>query len=222
MSDYTDLSDDELAERLDDLDARIQSEQRADWLDRAMVASLRTTADAIRAELDLRAERGTPTGWQGVIDDSTAAWALARIAEKVTEIDRIRRNAQAYIDQIQADALRDEKPLTDAVAYFEGELRRYYETLPGQPSTYKLPTGKIERRAGRPSTKVTDDVAFLAWAAESCPAAVKRTPLVSALKDFARTDDGALVTPDGEPVPGVEVVVGEPTVSIKPAGRPQP
>ena len=221
MSDYTDLSDDELAARLADLDARIQSEQRADWLDRALIASLRTTADAIRAEMDVRAERGTPSGWQGVIDDSTAAWALARIAEKVTEIDRLRRNAQAYIDQIQADALRDEKPLTDAVAYLEGELRRYYESLPGQPSTYKLPTGKIERRAGRPSTKVTDAAAFLAWAVERCPAAVKRTPLVSVLKDFARTDDGALVTPDGEPVPGVEVVVGEPTVSIKPTRRPE-
>lgn len=220
MSYLSTLTDDELHAQLDGLEARIAAEQRADRLDRVMVASLRTTADAIRAEMDVRAERGTPSGWHGVIDDSTAAWALARIAEKVTEIDRLRRNAQAYIDQIQADALRDEKPLTDAVAYFEGELRRYYESLPGQPSTYKLPTGRIERRKGRPSTKVVDVDAYLEWAESAAPEAIKRSPLTSPLKGWDVTDDGQVVTPDGEVVPGVRVVVGEPTVSIKPTRRP--
>lgn len=222
MSDYTDLSDDELAAQLDDLNARIQSEQRADWLDRALIASLETTAAAIRAEQNARTDRGQPKNWQGITDDALAAWALDKIAAHVTEIDRIRRNAQAYIELIQSDALADEKPHTDKVAWLEGELRAYYESLPDQPATYKLPNGKIERRAGRPSTKVTDDAAFLAWAAENCPAAVQRKPLVSALKDFPRTGDGAVVDREtGEPVPGVEVVVGAPTVSIKPTRRPE-
>ena len=54
MSDYTDLSDDELAARLADLDARIQSEQRADWLDRKRVARIDEQRSAIRAEIKRR------------------------------------------------------------------------------------------------------------------------------------------------------------------------
>ena len=221
MSDYTDLSDDELAERLDDLAARIQSEQRADWLDRALIASLESTAAAIRAEQNARTDRGQPKNWQGITDDALAVWALDKIAAATTERDRIRRNAQAYIDQIQQDALADEKPLTDRIAWFEGELRRYYESLPDRPKTYKLPNGQIQERAGRASTKVTEPDAFLAWARTWCPDAVKESPLTSPLKAITTaTDDGQLVTADGEVVPGVEVVTGPPTVSIKPAGRP--
>ena len=220
MSDYTDLSDDELAERLDDLDARIQSEQRADWLDRALIASLESTAAAIRAEQNARTDRGQPKNWQGITDDALAVWALDKIAAATTERDRIRRNAQAYIDQIQQDALADEKPLTDRIAWFEGEVRRYYEALPDPPATYKLPNGRIERRKGRPSTKVVDVDAFFEWAESAAPEAIKRSPLTSPLKGWDVTDDGQVVSPHGEIVPGVEVVVGEPTVSIKPAGRP--
>ena len=221
MSDYTDLSDDELAERLDDLDARIQSEQRADWLDRALIASLESTAAAIRAEQNARTDRGQPKNWQGITDDALAVWALDKIAAATTERDRIRRNAQAYIDQIQQDALADEKPLTDRIAWFEGEVRRYYEALPDPPATYKLPNGRIERRKGRPSTKVVDVDAFFEWAESAAPEAIKRSPLTSPLKGWDVTDDGQVVSPHGEIVPGVEVVVGEPTVSIKPTRRPE-
>lgn len=220
VSDLSTLTDDELHAQLDDLDARIQAEQRAERLDRVMVASLTTTADAIRAELHARAERGQPSGWQGVTDDALAAWALDKIAAHQAEIERIRRNAQAYIELIQSDALADEKPHADSVAWLEGEVRRYYESLPDAPATYKLPNGKIERRKGRESTKVDDPDAFVSWADKHAPDAVKRTPLVSALKGWPQTDDGELVTPDGEVVPGVRVVVGEPTVTIKPTRRP--
>src|SRR5699024_5402962 len=68
-----------------------------------------------------------PEGWQGVTDDALAAWAIDRIAEKQAEKRRIERNAQAYIDQIQADALADTAPLEDSIAWLEGEVRRYYE-----------------------------------------------------------------------------------------------
>ena len=170
---------------------------------------------------DTTTETEAPEGWQGITDDALAAWALDKLAALHREQARIERNAQAYIDQIQADATADLSPIVDKIGWFEGELRSYYERLEDPPATYKLPNGQIQRRKGRASTKVTDADAFIEWAAEHLPDAVKRSPLTMPLRDLARTGDGQIVTADGEVVPGVEVVVGEPTVSIKPSGRPE-
>lgn len=222
--DYEDLtkrSDDELAVRLAQTIAAAKAASGADERDDERIGRLCEYQDAVAAEIHRRkANDPAPEGWQGITDDPLAAWAMDKLAEAHAERDRLRRNAQAYIDQIQADALRDESPLTDRIAWFEGELRAYFEGLPGDPSTYKLPNGQIQRRKGRTSTKVVDADEFLAWAAEHLPDAVKRTPLVSALKGATRTDDGTVVTDGGEIVPGVEIVTAEPTVTIKPAGRP--
>lgn len=221
MSDLDTLTDDELAAKLADLDARRQSEQRADRLDRALIASLDTTAAAYRAELNARAERGQPSGWQGITDDALAVWALDKLAAHSAERDRLRSNVAAYIQTIEDDLRSDLKQHDDAIAWLEGEVRRYYEALPDPPATYKLPNGRIERRKGRPSTKVVDVDAFVEWAESAAPEAIKRSPLTSPLKGWDVTDDGQVVSPHGEIVPGVEVVVGEPTVSIKPTRRPE-
>ncbi len=61
------------------------------------------------------AEPVEPEGWQGVTDDALATWAIDKLAHYTRERDRIRRNAQAYIEQIQADAAADEKPLADKI-----------------------------------------------------------------------------------------------------------
>lgn len=162
----------------------------------------------------------TPEGWQGVTDDALAAWAIDRIAAYTAERDRIRANAKAYIEQIQADAIADEAPLNDKIGWFTGEVIAYYHGLPDPPKTYKLPNGQIVRRAGRESTQVTDEEAFIEWAATNAPAAVKLSPLVSGLPKWGHTDDGLIVSPDGEPVPGVRVTRGDDTVTVRPAGRP--
>jgi len=161
-----------------------------------------------------------PEGWQGVTDDALATWAIDKLAHYTRERDRIRRNAQAYIEQIQADAAADEKPLADKIQWFTGQLVDYYHSLDNPPKTYKLPNGTIAMRAGRASTKVTDVEVFIDWAKTNAPDAVKLSPLVSGLPDWERVD-GRIITPDGEPVPGVEVVTGEPSVTVKPAGRPE-
>ena len=218
MTGWENHTTEELEEQLRRAERGRLAEMRADRVDRAAIASYDTTIAGVEAELQAREH--IPAGWQGVTDDALAAWAMDKIAAHQAEIERIQRNAQAYIEQVQADAIADERPHSDKVAWFEGELRRYYESLPEPPATYKLPNGKIERRPGRTSTKVVDADVFVGWADEHARDAVKRTPLVSAMKGWQRTDAGEVVTPDGEVVPGVRVVVGEPTVSIKPTRRP--
>lgn len=162
-----------------------------------------------------------PTGgWAGITDDAAAQWALGKLAAHTAERDRIRRNAQAEVERIQAKALDDERPVTDKIEWFEGELTGYLRRLrDADPTlkTYKLPSGNLAHRKGRTSTKVTDAAAFVEWAITAAPAALNVSPLVSVLTPahgFIRTAEGTIVTADGEPVPGVEIVTAEDTYSV--------
>lgn len=163
-----------------------------------------------------------PAGWTGVTDDSAAQWALRTLASYHSERDRIRRNAQAEIDRIQAKANADESPLNGKIWWLEAELtgylRRIREADP-KVKTYRLPGGNLVHRKGRTSTVVADPAAFVEWALETgTVAALKMTPQVSALTPahgFARTDDGVIVfAKDGEIVPGVSVVTGDDSYTV--------
>lgn len=158
--------------------------------------------------------------WQGVHDDDTAQRLLRSIARNTHERDRIRRNAAAEIDRIQAKALADEKPLTDSIEWAENELEGYLRRLrQSDPKlkTYKLPGGNLTVRAGRSRTVVNDSPAFVEWALSAAPAALKIEPLVSVLTPshgFVRTDEGVIVNADGEVVPGVEVITGDESYGV--------
>lgn len=157
--------------------------------------------------------------WHGITDDTLAQWALGKLAAYTTERDRIRRNAQAEVERIQAKALADEKPITDKIDHWTQELTGYHRRLfdaDPKRKTYKLPGGNLVRRSGRASTKVTDPAVFVEWAIKAAPAALNISPLVSVLTPshgFIRTDEG-IVTADGEAVPGVEIVTADDTYSV--------
>lgn len=159
--------------------------------------------------------------WHGITDDTLAQWALGKLSAYTAERDRIRRNAQAEVERIQAKALADEKPITDKIDHWTQELIGYRHRLeadrPDLAKTYKLPGGNLVRRAGRKSTVVRDSAAFVEWAIKAAPAALNISPLVSVLTPahgFIRTDEGAIVTADGEAVPGVEIVTADDTYSV--------
>ena len=164
----------------------------------------------------------TPGGWAGITDDSLAQWALNKLAADKTELARLRRNAQAEIDRIQAKAADDERPVQDKIDHWQNELTGYFRRLrEADPKlkTYKLPGGNRVHRKGRTSTVVNDAEEFTRWALETgTVAALKMTPQVSALTPahgFARTDDGVIVfAKDGEIVPGVSVVTGDDSYTV--------
>lgn len=148
-----------------------------------------------------------PTGYQGITDDSLASWAFRKLGAYKREVERIRRNAQVEVDTIQAKAQRDEKPLADKIAWFTAELVAYRHKLeaerPDLPGTYRLPYGDLTRRKGSLSVVVDDPAAALPWVRENAPEALGDKIKVSTFKGWKRTDDGTIVSPSGEPVPGV-------------------
>ena len=162
-----------------------------------------------------------PSGYIGVTDDALAVWALGKRAKLETEVKRIRENTQRYIDEIQADATAAESTLLSKMAWFDAELRGYYEGLHNPPGTYKLPNGTIKRNAPRKSTKVVEPAEFVRWALDNAPDTLKYEPRVSEMKTWARTEDGSILSPDGERVPGVQVVAGEPTFTITSKAAPE-
>lgn len=183
------------------------------------------TAEALADELGDDAPIGrTATAQQAweVDGDNTAMWAIDKIHTATEERDRIRRNAQHQIEQIQAKALRDEATATRTIDYMTGKLIAYRRRLeaanPKLPKTYRLANGDLTVRAGRASVKVIDESAFVDWATDNRPSALTYKPKVSALKDCARTDDGYLVVKDsGEIIPGVVEITAEPTYTVKPS-----
>lgn len=154
--------------------------------------------------------------WHGIItDDSTAQWALNKLAGYTAELDRLRRNAQAEIDRIQAKAQDDERPVQAKIDHWRNELTGYHRRiLEANPKakTYKLANGNLTHRVGSKSVKVTDEPAFVEWALVNAPGALAYKPQVSVLNPahgFVRTEDGTIVAAGGEVVPGVVEVRGE-------------
>ena len=162
------------------------------------------------------------TGWWQfpVEDDEDARKTMRRLRRATDELNRIRRNAQAEIEEVQRKALDDEGSLADEIRARENALADYHRRiLEANPKakTYKLPGGNLTHRVGSKSVKVTDEPAFVEWALVNAPRALAYKPQVSVLNPahgFVRTEDGTIVAAGGEVVPGVVEVRGEDRYSV--------
>lgn len=152
-------------------------------------------------------------------NDRKAAWHLRRIAEHEAEVARIKAVADEDIAAVRQWADDAARPEQSSIDFHRGSLIAYRYRLEDEgkvPATYKLPGGNIVRRKGRESYQVTDPDAFLDWARVNETTAISEKPLVTPIKSAPyRAVDGQVVTEEGEVVPGVEVVTGEDTVSVK-------
>ena len=157
--------------------------------------------------------------------DPLATAVMYRMTRAMTEADRIKAAADAQRERIaqwEADALR---PVLNEAQRCDELLVSYYQALlrenPKLPKTYPIPGGTISRRKGVDKVEVVDESAFITWAQDNAPQALsnpKPRPLVSELKGamWDHTDDGKVVSPDGQPVPGVAVVAGVERFAAKP------
>lgn len=175
--------------------------------------------------LDAFLSEGAFEGTEPVVNtDSLATSLMRRMARMMREADRIKAAADAERERIatwEADALR--APLLEAqrcdellVSYYQALLREN----PKLAKTYKIPGGTIQRRQGVDKVEVVDESAFIAWAQDNAPHALstpKPRPLVSELKGAAwHHVEGTVVSPDGQPVPGVAFVAGVERFAAKP------
>ena len=174
---------------------------------------------AAPADLDL-ADDDARERWR-IDGDETATWAGRKLGQAEGEMARIKAIADTEIQRIEAwrdDALRIAERDVDFFTARLVEYRRDLEAAnPKLAKSYKLPTVVLKRRAGRESTRITDPAAFIAWAEANHPDAVKvrRDPLVSALADLPRDDNGQLVADGGEIVPGVESVTAGDSYTVQ-------
>jgi hypothetical protein len=164
-----------------------------------------------------------------VIDnDSKANWALRRLAGVQAEAARVREQAReqhALIDEWEErelDAIgRDERRFEGMLGdYWRRQLEPEVDRLMATGLTFdeawskiktksiKLAAGTLSAAKGRDSIVIEDDEDFVTWARENALYDVLNVtyrPAKDALAKYNRRD-GSLVTPDGEKVPGVQVV----------------
>lgn len=154
-------------------------------------------------------------------NDELAAWALRKLAAAQEERDRIKRAAEAEKTRIDVWAADADRQVARDVDFFTARLVEYRRMLeaenPGLPKTYKLPAGSICRRLGSESVVVEDPESFTGWALDSAREALRFSPDKALLKTWVRKDDGSVVSPDGEVVPGVSVQRGEDRYEVRPA-----
>ncbi len=86
--------------------------------------------------------------------------------------------------------------------------------------------GSVSVAAGRVSVRVVDEQAFVAWVAKNHPSELVqvvrdsfREKVFASAKAKAEPGDSTAVGPDGEVVPGLEVVHGTPYVTTRPTAE---
>lgn len=156
--------------------------------------------------------------WQ-ITSDDQAGWALRKMARAQAERARIKDQATAELDRIEQWAKEADAAAAHDEQFFAGKLVEYRRRLedadPKLPATYKLPWGTLARRKGRESVIVEDADALTSWALDNAPELLRYSPDKKALGDLPRTPDGAPVSSDGEPVPGVTVQRADDRYEVK-------
>lgn len=148
-------------------------------------------------------------------DDNQADWALRKIARARQDMKEAEETAAMEIEKINRwlDGQRDESLRTER--FFTALLQEYYEprfmTNPDK-KTYKLPSGKVQRRTQQPQFD-RDNEALLAWLKQRGMTdyiEVKETPKWGELKQQVQVVGEHVVIKDGplkgEIIDGVEVV----------------
>ena len=148
-------------------------------------------------------------------DDNQADWALRKIARARQDMKEAEETAAIEIEKINRwlDGQRDESLRTER--FFTALLQEYYEprfmTNPDK-KTYKLPSGKVQRRTQQPQFD-RDNEALLAWLKQRGMTdyiEVKETPKWGELKQQVQVVGEHVVIKDGplkgEIIDGVEVV----------------
>lgn len=148
-------------------------------------------------------------------DDNQADWALRKIARARQDLKEAEETAAMEIEKINRwlDGQRDESLRTER--FFTALLQEYYEprfmTNPDK-KTYKLPSGKVQRRTQQPQFD-RDNEALLAWLKQremTDYIEVKETPKWGELKQQVQVVGEHVVIKDGplkgEIIDGVEVV----------------
>lgn len=128
-----------------------------------------------------------------VSDDKSAEWCLTKIREARQEAEKWKEHYRLQMEKVQKEA-------ADTVAFFEGLLSEYFDTVPHKETktqqSYSLPSGKLVRKQQQPQF-TTDDAALVPWLKSN---AMTELIKVKESADWAALKKLVTVTPDGESV----------------------
>lgn len=163
--------------------------------------------DYLSADFDTLVEGEVEVSLGG---DQDATWALRKLAAIVKQKKANDSIAEAEAGRIARWLDEVNAPLRKQAAYLttilEGYARHERETTGRK--TIILPYGKIASRPAADKWDVDED-SFIAWAEGSGIAdlvKVTKKPALTVIKGaFNVAEDGTVLTPEGEPVPGVTV-----------------
>jgi hypothetical protein len=162
--------------------------------------------DTIRPETDgdYQASR-----WE-ILDDENASWAMRKIAAAQQAIGRIDRVAEAEYQHVSEWRAREIATHESTIAFFESRLYAYASEQRERydRKTVSTPWGSIRSRTRPARLSVSDRDAFVEWARVHHPdlVEVQYRPNSAKFGEAFRVENegGAIMTHDGEPVPGVE------------------
>ena len=145
------------------------------------------------------------TGFK-VTNDETAQWCIEKIREAKADQARWKAHYEAQMEKVA-------RSTESAVAYFSGLLEEYFASVPHHTTktseSYALPGGKLIRKHRQPKYTVDDDV-LVRWLEDQGNYALVKTKKSAdwaSLKKivYFSPDGSAVVTVDGEIIPGVTV-----------------
>ena len=154
-----------------------------------------------------------------VTNDETAQWAFRKYNHYRSRCNQHSDAAATEVARIEQWLDEVNKPLLRDLDYFAGLLSDWAKRQRSRDiKTVRLPAGDLKTRPKRGRVEYEDTEELRAWLGANVPAALVTTVAVSrsTLGKMSRTDAGALVTEDGELVPGVTVEPDSVSVSIVP------
>lgn len=165
----------------------------------------------------------TDEGWH-IRNDLQADWTIEKIKTLKAEYAKKEEVAQAKTQQIQ-DWLERQKRQTDSsIAFFEGKLREYFESLDEKALkksktqiSYGLPAGKLILKQQQPKY-VVDNEKLLEWLKQSGKSQfirVKEEPDWASLKKSTTVVVDRIVDENGEIVDGVKVIEQTPKFVVE-------
>lgn len=171
---------------------------------------LGTAIDAFHAD-------GGAQTWR-ITDEGAAEWCCRKLAAVRREIDEAEERAaewHAQVNQWLADRTHGARRSAE---FFEAQLRNWaLANRDEHRKSFVLPSARVKTRAGSVIVEVSDETAFVEWArkAERFDLLSLRASKSAIKETLNRTRGGAFVDADGEIVPGIHAVEGQPTATVE-------
>lgn len=158
-----------------------------------------------------------------ITDDGTANWAVKKIAETRAETERIKAIAVDEIATLQHRIAKLEAETARRTGFLEACLRDYMRTVPKSmvhktptQEKYRLLDGDLIWKDQNPDIN-RDDTVLLPWLKKHRPDMVEVTEKLTwgEFKKTLEVKGTAMVTDEGEIVPGIKVSPIPPKFTVK-------